>query len=60
MSKVKVIDYWSNEDGDLVILTKDNKEYTLVNPWWKSISFGELDYGPTEECTIELSIRYDE
>lgn len=56
--KKRVIDYWCNEDGNLVVLTEENEQYVLVNPWWQSISFGELEYGPTEECTIELSLRY--
>ena len=32
--------------------------WTLYNCWPQSINFGDLDYSSSEECTIELTLRY--
>lgn len=31
----------------------------LCNSWPESVNWGELDYGGSEICTIEVSVRYD-
>ena len=33
--------------------------WTLHGMWPQSINFGELDYSSSEECTIEVTTRYD-
>lgn len=32
--------------------------WLLKNVWPQSVNFGELDMGSSEECTIELTLRY--
>jgi hypothetical protein len=32
--------------------------FTYNQPWPKSIDFGDLDYGSSDECNIELTMRY--
>ncbi len=34
------------------------EEWKLINCWPVSINFGDLDYSSSEECTIELNLRY--
>lgn len=34
------------------------EQWTLINCWPVSINFGDLDYSSSEECTIELNLRY--
>jgi hypothetical protein len=34
------------------------EEWRLINCWPVSINFGDLDYSSSEECTIELNMRY--
>jgi hypothetical protein len=36
------------------------EEWTLRDCWPQSINFGELDYSNSEECTIELTLRYSQ
>ena len=33
--------------------------WTLHGMWPQSINFGELDYSSSEECTVEVTTRYD-
>jgi hypothetical protein len=35
------------------------EEWLLFGMWPQSINFGELDYSSSEECTIEVTTRYD-
>ena len=35
------------------------EQWTLNGMWPQSINFGELDYSSSEECTIEVTTRYD-
>ena len=35
------------------------EEWRLVNCWPVSINFGDLDYSSSEECTVELNLRYN-
>lgn len=35
------------------------EEWRLHGMWPQSINFGELDYSSSEECTIEVTTRYD-
>jgi hypothetical protein len=35
------------------------ERWTLNGMWPQSINFGELDYSSSEECTIEVTTRYD-
>ena len=35
-------------------------QWTLNYVWPQSIQFGELDYASSEECTIELTMRYSD
>ena len=37
---------------------KGIEEWTLEDMWPQAINFGELDYSSSEECTIELTLRY--
>lgn len=57
--KQKLVDYWYNEDGDLVCLTEDGEKYIMKKPWLESVTFEGLDYSDTEVCTIEQTLRYD-
>jgi len=34
------------------------EKWQLINCWPKSINFGDLDYSSSDECNIELSLRY--
>jgi hypothetical protein len=34
--------------------------WELYNVWPQAVNFGELDYGSSEEVTIELTLRYDQ
>ena len=34
--------------------------WTLGDMWPQAVNFGELDYSSSEECTIELTLRYSE
>ena len=34
------------------------EQWNLINCWPKSINFGDLDYSSSDECNIELSLRY--
>jgi hypothetical protein len=34
------------------------EQWQLKNLWPTSINFGDLDYGNSEECNIELTLRY--
>ena len=34
------------------------EEWTLWDMWPQAINFGELDYSSSEECNIELTLRY--
>jgi hypothetical protein len=34
--------------------------WTLKNLWPQSINFGDLDYGSSEEATLELTLRFSE
>ncbi len=34
------------------------ESWTLYDIWPQAINFGELDYSSSEECTIELTMRY--
>lgn len=34
------------------------EKWTLGDVWPQAINFGELDYSSSEECTIELTLRY--
>lgn len=36
------------------------EQWTLGDCWPQAINFGELDYSSSEECTIELTIRYSQ
>jgi len=36
------------------------EEWTLRHMWPQAINFGELDYSSSEECTVELTLRYSE
>lgn len=36
------------------------EKWTLGDIWPQAINFGELDYSSSEECTIELTLRYSE
>ena len=42
-----------NSEGEVV------EEWTLNNPWIKSISVGSLDYGSEELLSVDISVRYD-
>ena len=33
--------------------------WTLINPWIKDVSFGDLDYGTEDMVNITLTVRYD-
>jgi len=35
------------------------ERWTLLGMWPQSINFGELDYTSSDECTIEVTTRYD-
>lgn len=35
------------------------ERWELLGMWPQSINFGELDYSSSEECTIEVTTRYD-
>jgi hypothetical protein len=35
------------------------EKWTLINPWIKSIKFGDLDYSSDELVEISLTISYD-
>lgn len=37
---------------------KGVEEWTMEDMWPQAINFGELDYSSSEECTIELTLRY--
>lgn len=34
--------------------------WTLGDMWPQAINFGELDYAASEECTVELTLRYSQ
>jgi hypothetical protein len=34
------------------------EKWKLINCWPKSINFGDLDYSSSDECNIEVSLRY--
>lgn len=34
------------------------EQWQLISCWPKSINFGDLDYSSSDECNIELSLRY--
>jgi len=34
--------------------------WTMKGMWPTAINFGDLDYSNSEECTVELTLRYDE
>lgn len=34
------------------------ERWTLLDCWPQAINFGELDYSSSEECTVEVTIRY--
>ena len=34
------------------------EEWRLISCWPKSINFGDLDYSSSDECNVELSLRY--
>ena len=34
------------------------EEWVLNDAWPQAINFGELDYSSSEECTIEITLRY--
>ena len=36
------------------------EEWELRQAWPQAINFGELDYANSEECTVELTLRYSE
>lgn len=36
------------------------EKWTLGDIWPQAINFGELDYSSSEECTVELTLRYSE
>ena len=38
----------------------DMEVWTLGNLWPQSINFGDLDYGSSEEATLELTLRFSE
>jgi hypothetical protein len=33
-------------------------KFTYLDPWPTNMAFGDLDYSASEECTIELTLRY--
>lgn len=33
-------------------------EFRYIDPWPTNINFGDLDYASSDECTIELTLRY--
>ena len=34
------------------------EQWTLGDCWPQSVNFGELDYSSSEECTVEVTLRY--
>lgn len=36
------------------------EQWTLGDCWPQSVNFGELDYSSSEECTIEVTLRYSQ
>lgn len=34
--------------------------WTLMNCWPQSVNFGDLDYANSEECTVEMTLRYSD
>ena len=34
------------------------EQWTMGDCWPQSVNFGELDYSSSEECTIEVTLRY--
>lgn len=36
------------------------EEWELYDVWPTTVNFGEVDYGSSDECTIELSLRYSD
>jgi len=36
------------------------EQWTLSDMWPQAINFGELDYSSSEECNIELTLRYSQ
>lgn len=50
--------------GNLLIhqIDSDGKvleEWELKNPWFKSVTFGSLDYSSEELVTLEITVSYD-
>jgi hypothetical protein len=39
---------------------KGLEKWTMKNMWPQAINFGELDYSSSEECTVELTLRFSE
>lgn len=53
----------SNYQGEATIYLYDGcgnalEGWLLKNVWPQSVNFGELDMGSSEECTVELTLRY--
>lgn len=55
---MQVKEYWWEGD-DLILITVNDEKYTLHNAYYTSIRFDGLDYDSTENCTIELTKRYN-
>jgi hypothetical protein len=36
------------------------EQWRLFNVWPQAVNFGELDYGSSEEVSIEMTLRYDQ
>ena len=36
------------------------EQWTMEDAWPQAINFGELDYSSSEECTIEITLRYSQ
>ena len=53
----------SDWDGTAILTMFDGcgnpiERWTLGSVWPQSINFGDLDYASSEECTIDLTLRY--
>jgi len=55
-NEVKVHSYWW--DGDDLILDTDKGQWRLENAYLTSMTFGDLDYGHSEECIIEQNVQW--
>ena len=59
---MKLIAYWfeyENDDVRLVMELEDGQHVRLLNPYWSSISFPEIECSATEDAVIEMTKRYD-